>query len=441
MRRPHILGVVLAAPVLAVVILFASSTASDGARKSPIKIGVLSDCEGVWAAFYSYTLAGTELPLIQHGAIAGGGAPAAGVKGAKIAGRPVQLSFGCADGTPASALREARHLVEQIGVQIVIGPLNGNEETRLTGVRETRTTNDVRERIGISSSRGPRPEFLQLSTRMGLSGMQVSAATPTTHSAGEPHRRSRTRATFSTGIRPPPSSPSSARSVGRSSAAFPCPTGATDFSPVAARLPKAHTDGLFFATDPNAVVSLAHAVPFLAGNISSKVLAGITAFGPQITPLESRIIGMIVPDRNGPNFTLAARPYQRALKAAFPRLDPAESGVFDTDYYGAMRGIVKALIADDGELSDGGRRFQHALARVELDLPNGHIRLNSRHQAIGPNYLMRLTRPNLTQERLVRAIPNVEPTFGGYFTAHDPRPSFATPACSRGHVAAWARSG
>ena len=92
-----------------------------------------------------------------------------------------------------------------------------------------------------------------------------------------------------------------------------------------------------------------------------------------------------------------------------------------------MRGIVKALIADGGELSDGGRRFQHALARVELDLPNGHIRLNSRHQAIGPNYLMRLTRPNLTQERSVRAIPNVEPTFGGYFTAHDPRPASRLP--------------
>ena len=87
-------------PFSAVVILFASSSASNGAAKSPIKIGVLSDCEGVWAAFYNYTLAGTELPLIQQGAVENGAAPSAGLGRAEIAGRPVQLSFGCADGPP-----------------------------------------------------------------------------------------------------------------------------------------------------------------------------------------------------------------------------------------------------------------------------------------------------------------------------------------------------
>ena len=54
-----------------------------------------------------------------------------------------------------------------------------------------------------------------------------------------------------------------------------------------------------------------------------------------------------------------------------------------------MEAVLQALEAVDGDLSDGQRRFQAALAEVELDIPTlGHIRLDERRQAIGPNYLI-----------------------------------------------------
>ena len=76
---------------------------------------------------YDDTLAGVELPLLQRGGKPAGPMLTDGVDGVSIGGRPIRLFFGCADGTTASALGEARRLVEKIGVAVVIGPLRGEE--------------------------------------------------------------------------------------------------------------------------------------------------------------------------------------------------------------------------------------------------------------------------------------------------------------------------
>ena len=43
----------------------------------------------------------------------------------------VKLVFGCADGTTASGLREARRLVEQDHADVLIGPTTGDEGLEL----------------------------------------------------------------------------------------------------------------------------------------------------------------------------------------------------------------------------------------------------------------------------------------------------------------------
>jgi hypothetical protein len=113
-------------------------------------------------------------------------------------------------------------------------------------------------------------------------------------------------------------------------------------------------------------------------------------------------------------------------------------GVFDVPYYNAMSATLAALDQVHGDLSGGERGFVAALARVTLDAPNGRTSLDSRHQAIAPNYLWQLQGRDLVP-RIDRTISNVDPTFGGYFTAHDPPPSEATPACKRRTPPPWAR--
>ena len=102
-----------------------------------------------------------------------------------------------------------------------------------------------------------------------------------------------------------------------------------------------------------------------------------------------------------------------------------------------MAATLEALDASGGDLSDGERRFMAALAKVELDAPNGHIRLDRNHQAIAPNYLDRFRTWSVASP--YRTIPEVEHTFGGYFKPRDPPPSKTTPACVKRTPPPWAR--
>src|SRR3989442_15685080 len=48
--------------------------------------------------------------------------------GAKIAGKDINIvGFGCSDSTASKAIEETRRLVEQLGADILIGPLSGDE--------------------------------------------------------------------------------------------------------------------------------------------------------------------------------------------------------------------------------------------------------------------------------------------------------------------------
>lgn len=107
-----------------------------------------------------------------------------------------------------------------------------------------------------------------------------------------------------------------------------------------------------------------------------------------------------------------------------------------------MAAVVEALEQVGGDLSDGQRRFQAALARVELpDAPSGPVRLDERRQAIAPAYLARFERQDDGSFAGLpfRTIANVEQTFGGYFTPDSPPPGRDSPECRRGNPPAWAR--
>jgi branched-chain amino acid transport system substrate-binding protein len=104
-----------------------------------------------------------------------------------------------------------------------------------------------------------------------------------------------------------------------------------------------------------------------------------------------------------------------------------------------MEAVGLALEAVDGDLSDGQSRFQAALADIELDAPNGHLRLDGNRQAIGPNYLQRVTKtPTGLTMRTHATLPDVEQTFNGYFDSSAPLSRDAI-ECRPGDPPAWAR--
>ena len=107
---------------LAAVFAFALGGCAGGDDR-PVRIGVLADCTGGFAAFNDLELASAELPLLVRGARLAGKKPRDGVRGAKVAGRRVELVIGCAESTTYKVLiAEARRLLENEHVDVLIGP-------------------------------------------------------------------------------------------------------------------------------------------------------------------------------------------------------------------------------------------------------------------------------------------------------------------------------
>ena len=92
-----------------------------------IDIGILTACEGNCGFLSDVSNAGAELPLLDRGGKLAGNETVDGVKGATVAGKKIELHFGCGDDSAEKALSEARRLVEQVGVDILIGPTQISE--------------------------------------------------------------------------------------------------------------------------------------------------------------------------------------------------------------------------------------------------------------------------------------------------------------------------
>src|SRR5260221_5667514 len=114
--------------VVAATLVTATATARSTA--SPIKIGVLSDCQGAFGSFDNQDLAGVVTAMSQF---AGAKAknvnkPRAGWVGGSINGHPLKLvGVGCSNDRADTAIKETKRLMEQLGADILIGPLSGDE--------------------------------------------------------------------------------------------------------------------------------------------------------------------------------------------------------------------------------------------------------------------------------------------------------------------------
>ena len=392
--------------------------------KSTIGIGLLGDCAGAYGGLYDYFVAGASVVLLNHGGRRAGPNPTDGVIGARVAGKPISLELGCADGTTASALAEARRLVEQVGVRVLIGPAYGSEELALQeyarrhpGVAFVNGLAGAQELDPPSNAFSFTPDGAEWMTGLGAYAYRTlgwrRAATVVdvadigfnwSQAAGFVAEFCSLGGTIVKRVFVPPAT--------------------EDYSAVVKQIPRHGVDGIVAA---KAVLRLP-----LRHRLARKLVVGAIANNPPLGRLGKRASGVLT----GGSFLMlpgaAGRRYLADVKKAFPGLRGTGTG-FDIYYHDAMLATVEALRAVHGDLSRREQRFMAALAHVRLDSPTGSVRLDASHQAVAPNYLRRL------DGTLIRSIPAVEHTFGGYFTARDRPPGKTTPVCRRGNPPSWAR--
>jgi branched-chain amino acid transport system substrate-binding protein len=429
--RPERAGPILALFLAVLALVACSGPAPSATGPDPIRIGVVTSCEGVFAGDHDPTLAGAELPLIQRGAHLIGVGPEAGVTGFSVGSRPVELLIGCERwGDRQTTISALSDLVERGGADIVIGPLWAQDGI---AVREFARAHPEVTVVATDSEQATtlkrsvpnlyrfEPDEYQWTVPLGVYARRTlgwkSAATFGEDNPVGWQVDGFIAAFCSLGGRVTPSD-----------RLIPAAHGSADLGSVVARTPEG-VDGLF-------VTALTGGGPL--GGTDTLIPGWQRTHAPLkrhllvgwglLYPPDRRLRGVVGASPDPFLSTPAWNRYNAALAQAFPHLkDPRW---VNQPYYDAMEPVLEALEKVNGDLSDGQRRFAAALAHLRYHSPEGLITLDRHRQAIAPIYLGRVVvsggAPGVRQIAVFR---HVHQTLDGYFSPTSPSPSHTRPPC------------
>jgi branched-chain amino acid transport system substrate-binding protein len=95
-----------------------------------------------------------------------------------------------------------------------------------------------------------------------------------------------------------------------------------------------------------------------------------------------------------------------------------------------MEAVARALTSMNGDMS----KFRSALKGQAFTGPNGSNKLDRNRNGIAPNYVSQVKGGSL---HTVYTIPDVDQTFGGFFSAKTKSPGRSSPACVKRTPPKW----
>ncbi len=384
--------------------LLASVAMAGVAQAEPLKVGFMATLEGPFTVLGEDGQRGWELALKQAGNAAGG--------------REIEVIIGATDASPESALRAARKLVEQDGVEIVVGPLSGSEGIAIRDYSKTQP--QVTFINGISGAQeatmaDPSETFYRFNMdgaqwTIGLGdyvynekGWEVVATIAEDYSFGYTNFMG-----FALEF---------CRAGGDIVERQWVPLGTKDFSSIIAALPD-DVDALYLGLGGADAVNFLN--QYLQAGGDANLIGGTIMVDGTVLGSKGRAKEVLIgTPSSGPQADTWDDPNWQGFVKAYQAAWPAEQrfpspSLLATGYYNATNAMLLALEAVEGDLSDGQTGFRAALDTLELDAPNGTIKLDSNRQAIGSNFVtevVQLDDGSLATE-LVQKVDNVEQTLG-----------------------------
>jgi branched-chain amino acid transport system substrate-binding protein len=413
---------------------------------TPIKIAVMSDCQGAFGSFDNQDLAGVVSAISQFagGHPANPNLPRAGWVGGAVGGHPLKLvGVGCSNDSADTVIKETRRLMEQDGADMMIGPLSGDESIAVANYAKQHPTKTF-----VDGSAGAQDTTLKVRApnffRFNGDGAQWNAG------LGDLAVRKlhwKTAAVISDDY-----------SFGWTSTAgfiadfcaaggqvtkriFP-PLNTTDYSSYAQQVPT-NVDGYFVAVGGSGLIPFLKAYEQAKGPIDGKKFIGNLFWGTPglFQSLGPRVAGAYVGGAGtaGDLATPAAQDYANNIIGKwFKTIPPAgaaapqAASTFTYGYYLNAWGLIKGLTAVGGDISGGQKKLQAALAKVSLPAPYGKVTLDKNRQAIITSYYQQLnTKSGKLAIKTIGAVPNVDQTFGGTFSSSTPAPGRTFPGCTK----------
>ena len=423
------------------VVAVALAAAGCGGGETPMRLGVLTDCQGPLRGIGDGELSGAEMPLLAAGARLRGTGPGGGVTEATVAGRKVQLVIGCAEsGEYDVFISEARRLVEKEHVDAVVG----GDGVVIRDVARLYPT------VPFVSTFWDEQEITLRQPVANLYRFTIDAAQETAGLGGYAyHRLGWRRASILAG-----DSDQGWANAAAFTAEF-CALGGTIVNRVyrSALLPQAHIAADVLVGRPDGVALLL--TPYEDPRETTRELLARTSRPSRqllfaapliedptlVKSLGSRIDGIVstswIP-ATAP--TQRLKSYRKRYAASFPGLPPSFANLsFVAGYADSVQAVLTAFERAGGDLSNSRNRLRAELARLRLELPRGNVRLDRNRQAITDVPLLRLrVRDGKFSEEPVGVSRQVEQSFGGLLS-NAPPPGPGSQPCVKATPPSWAQ--
>ena len=402
-------------------------TAGAAQAQDKIKIGVLATLEGALTTLGEDAIRGMEVAMKQAGAKAGG--------------KTIEVITFPTNASPDSAIRGARKLVEQDKVDILIGPVSGSEGIAIRDYSKTQP-----QVTFLNGSSGalettyvtPSPNFY----RFNLDGSQwLSGLGSYIYN----DKKWRKIATVAEDYSFPYTQlfgfvPEYCSLGGQITERFWVPLGTKDFASVIAKLPD-DVDAIYLGLGGGDAVNFFNQYAQAGGKaklIGGSILVDQTVLSSKGT---AKRIAIGIPSA-GPQadvwdnakWNAWVKLYQDSFPADKRFTSPSLTG---TAYYNDFNAVFQILNDIKGDLSDGHKKLREGLAKIELDAPNGKIKLDQNRQAVGTNFITEVVElPNGDLvNKAVKLIPDVKQTLG--FTPEQfaklGLPSRTNPECKKSY--------
>lgn len=370
-----------------------------------IKVGFMATLEGTYTVLGEDGQRGFQVAVKQAGGKAGG--------------KDLEIVVAPTDASPESALRAVKKLVEQDQVDIVIGPLSGSEGIALRDYAKTQPQVTIIN--GISGAQettfvDPAENFF----RFNMDGAQWGAGLgeyvvnekgwKTVASIAEDYSFAYTNFLgFALGF---------CNAGGKITERFWVPLGTKDFASIIAALPD-DVDALYLGLGGGDAVNFLNQYQQAGGGEVGLIGGTIMVDGTVLSSKGSAKNMLVGTPSSGPQADTWEDPkwqeYVKAYQDAFPpdQRFPSPS-LLATGYYNAATAAFTCLDEINGDLSDGHEAFRACLTNLELDAPNGTIKLDENRQAIGANFVTEVVESsdgNLANQ-MVEKIDNVNQTLG-----------------------------
>jgi ABC-type branched-subunit amino acid transport system substrate-binding protein len=392
------IGLTVAVAVTAVV----GAGSANAADK--IKIGFFSTLEGVYTTLGEDGQRGFDLAVMQHHNKAGG--------------KELEIVRGSSDASPDSALRAAKKLVEQDKVEVLIAPLSGSEGIALHDYAKTQP--QVTFLNGCSGALettyvDPAPNFFRFNTdgaqmQWGLGDYIYNVKHyKKIATIGEDYSFIYTQV-FGLAL-------DYCQAGGQITKRFWVPLGTKDFGSIIASLPD-DVDAIYLGLGGADAVNFLNQYMQAGGN--AKLIGGTLMVDQSILSSKGKakeaLVGVAAA---GPQGDTSDDPKWQAFVKAYQDAWPPEKrftspSLCATNYYDETSAALQALDKVNGDLSDGHKKFRGALASLVLDAPNGQMKLDSNHQAIGASFVTEVVKDKNGDlvNKVVKVVLNVKQTLG-----------------------------